>query len=367
MSFFHPHDQQFMARCLELARGGLGWVSPNPLVGCVIVKAGRIIGEGYHARVGNPHAEVNALAACREDPRGCTMYVNLEPCNHQGRTPPCTEAIIAASIARVVIGMPDPNPAVRGGGMERLTQAGLAVSVGVLERECRALNLIFIHWVTTGRPYVAAKVAIGSDYKIASAPGVRTQITGMESQRKAHELRQQYDAILVGSGTVIADNPELTVRLYPQRPRDPRRVILDTTLDIDLSAQVLRDTNVLIATTPDANPTRLAALKAANIPFLVTDHAEGVVNLLEVLDWCARNDITSILVEGGRAVFDRFQAAGLINHWYLFVGPHPLGAAGLDALSDLEPLKRCQATCPPQWLGPDVVYDCPLESASADR
>lgn len=355
--FHHSADRKFIARCLELARLGLGWVSPNPLVGAVIVKHGRVIGEGYHAAVGQTHAEVAALQGASESVSGATLYVNLEPCNHQGRTPPCTDAIIAAGIHRVVIGMRDPNPHVRGGGIRRLKRAGIRVTVGVMRDECRGLNRIFSNWVTTGRPYIVAKAAIGCDYKIAAAPGVRTQITGLEAQAKVHELRQMYDAILVGSGTVSADNPELSVRYYPNRPRDPRRIILDSQLRLALGANVLRDHNVLVATTKNADPQKLASLRQAQIPVLVTASDEGHVNLSEVLDWCRQNGITSILVEGGRNIFDRFTRESLIDRWYIFVGPRPLGHGGVDALTDLAPIKRCIGRVKPQFFGQDVLYE----------
>lgn len=358
MWFHSALDKKFMARCLELAKIGLGWVSPNPLVGAVIVREGKIIGEGYHAAVGQAHAEAAALQAAKEPIRGATLYVNLEPCNHHGRTPPCTDAIIAAGIKRVVCGMRDSNPNVGGEGIERLRAAGIRVTLGVCEEECQALNRIFTHWVTTGRPYIAAKVAIGSDFKIAAAPGVRTQISRQEAQAKVHELRQMYDGILVGAGTVVTDNPELSVRYYPHRPRDPRRIILDSTLRLPMGANVLRDRNILIATTGNANPTKLASLGKSGFPVLVTGHQEGRVNVPAVLAWCAKNEVTSILVEGGREVFDSFQRAGLIARWYVFVGSQPLGHGGVDVLTDLAPLKHCIASAKPQFFGPDAYYEC---------
>lgn len=363
MFFLHTHDRRMMGRCLELARGGLGWVAPNPLVGCVVVKSGRVIGEGFHAVVGCPHAEVEALRACSTSPQGAMLYVNLEPCNHHGKTPPCTDAIIAAGIRRVVVGMVDPNPGVRGQGIARLRQAGIRVTVGVRESECRGLNRIFIHWVTTRTPYVAAKVAVSSDYKIAAAPGVRTQITGADAERKVHALRQQYDAILVGVGTVLADDPELSVRHYPHRPRDPCRIILDSTLNIPFEARVLRDGNVLVATTAAADPGKLARLRSANIPVLVANTAGTRVDLAEVLSWCAAHAITGLLVEGGRQVLDSFVHASLIQRWYIGVAPFTLGHGGLAALSDLTPLERCLSHATGQRCGQDMFYDCPVAHA----
>lgn len=367
MWFHSAPDKKFIARCLELARLGLGWVSPNPLVGAVIVKQGKIIGEGYHAAAGQAHAEAAALQAAKESVRGATLYVNLEPCNHHGRTPPCTDAIIAAGIKRVVCGMRDPNPNVGGKGIERLRAARIRVTLGVRAEECQALNRIFTHWVTTGQPYIAAKVAIGSDFKIAAAPGVRTQITGLEAQQKVHELRQMYDAILVGSGTVSADNPELSVRYYPNRPRDPLRIILDSQLRLALGANVLRDHNVLVATTKNADPQKLASLRQAQITVLVTESDEGHVNVTAVLDWCRVNGVTSILVEGGRNIFDRFTGKQLIDYWHVFVGSQPLGHGGVDAMTDLTPLHRCLQTGQPQFFGQDALYECSQAEAGNRR
>lgn len=353
-------DSKFMSRCLELSRRGLGWVSPNPMVGAVIVRDGKIIGEGFHRQVGQAHAEVEAIAACRQDTHGATLYVNLEPCNHHGRTPPCTEAIIRAGIARVVVGMVDPNPLVSGQGIVRLKQAGITVDVGLCEAECRALNRIFIHWVTTKKPFIAGKVAVSQDYKIAAAPGVRTQITGIETQKKVHELRQMYDAILVGVGTVLSDNPELTVRQYPQRPRDPLRIVLDSNLRIPLDANVLREKNVLVATTAAADARKRSILEARGITLLMTTGDAARVHLPDVLAWCERHGITSVLVEGGRQVFDAFVAAQLIQYWHVFMGPQMLGDGGVDALADLSPLMSCiKKSHSGIKLGPDTLYECP--------
>ena len=341
---------------MALAQQGLGWVSPNPLVGCVIVKNGQVIGEGFHRQVGQSHAEVEALRACTADPRGATLYVNLEPCAHHGRTPPCTHAIIAAGIARVVVGMRDPNP-VAAGGLDKLRQAGVRVTVGVREAECRELNHVFLHLATTGRPYVAAKVAVSRDYKIAAAPGERTRITGDAAQGFVHELRQRYDAILVGAGTVLADNPDLGVRHYPgPRPRDPRRIILDSTLRTNPSARVYRDANVLLATTRNADPKRREAFARAGVEVLTTHAVAGRVDLSAVLDELARRQITSVLVEGGREVFDSFHTAGLIQRWYVLMGTGHLGDRGVDALADVGGLRRIVRTVSPQPLGMDSLY-----------
>src|SRR5258706_309746 len=205
-------DELYMLECLALARRGAGSVSPNPMVGCVIVKKGIVIGRGYHRRFGGPHAEVNAIRSSAAPVRGSTLYVNLEPCNHQGKTPPCTELIIRSKIARVVVGTTDPNPLVSGGGIRRLRRAGVKVSVGLLEEECLRLNEFFFKYITTRLPFVTLKVAQTLDGKIAAPKSFPRWITGRQSRRHVHTLRSQYDAVMVGAGTVLADNPRLTVR-----------------------------------------------------------------------------------------------------------------------------------------------------------
>lgn len=231
-------DQKYMKLALELAKKGLGWTSPNPMVGALLVKDGRIIGQGYHARYGELHAERSALAACTEDPEGSTLYVTLEPCCHQGRQPPCTDAILEAKIARVVVGSGDPNPLVAGKGIQLLQDHGISVTEHVLEEECQALNAVFFHYIRTKRPYVVMKYAMTMDGKIAAYTGASKWITGEAARAHVQTLRHRYRGIMAGIGTVLADDPLLTCRM--EGGRDPVRIICDTDLRIPLSSQIIR-------------------------------------------------------------------------------------------------------------------------------
>src|SRR5260221_2143261 len=234
-----PADEFYMLECLALARRGDGRVSPNPMVGCVIVKKGIVIGRGYHRRFGGPHAEVNAIRSSAAPVRGSTLYVNLEPCNHQGKTPPCTELIIRSQIARVVIGTTDPNPLVFGEGIRRLRRAGVKVTVGLLEEECLRLNEFFFKYIRTRLPFVTLKVAQTLDGKIAALKGFPRRITGPQSMNYVHTLRSEYDAVMVAAVTVRSDNPRLTVRNV--RGRDPLRIILDGKFRVMPGAAVFRN------------------------------------------------------------------------------------------------------------------------------
>ncbi|HTA20622.1 MAG TPA: bifunctional diaminohydroxyphosphoribosylaminopyrimidine deaminase/5-amino-6-(5-phosphoribosylamino)uracil reductase RibD, partial [Polyangia bacterium] len=331
-----------MARALALAARGRGSTRPNPLVGAVIARGGRVLAEGFHRRAGAPHAEVNALARLTPGAaRGATLYVNLEPCCHTGRTGPCTEAILAAGIGRVVVGMRDPNPLVDGRGVARLRRAGVRVDVGCLEAESRALNRAFTIWVRARRPLVTLKAAASLDGFIAPAKLARPRkrrapvwITGPEARRVAHELRAAHDAVLVGSGTVLADDPRLTVRL-PEAACAPTRVVLDGRLRTPAKAHVLAPgAPTIIFTRRGAPPARVRALRAAGAEVVELAAARGRLPIAAVLRALAARDIQSVLVEGGAAVHGAFIEAGLVDDVALFVAPRLLGggvplAAGL--------------------------------------
>lgn len=233
-------DEAFMARALELAARGMGWTSPNPLVGAVIVKDGRVVGEGWHTAYGQPHAEREALAACSESAAGGTIYVTLEPCCHWGKTPPCTSGILEAGIARVVVGALDPNPLVAGRGCALLREAGLTVDVGIMEKECQHLNEAFFHFITTGRPLVVMKYAMTLDGKVATRTGASRWITGPEARAQVHRDRHRFGAIMVGIGTALADNPALTCRLEDGPWRQPLRVVVDSHARLPLDAELVR-------------------------------------------------------------------------------------------------------------------------------
>ena len=329
-------DAIFMKRALALAEHGLGFVSPNPLVGAVVVKNERIIGEGYHARYGESHAEAAALEDARargEDPRGATLYITLEPCNHTGHQPPCVEAIIKAGIGKVVYAIANPNPAVRGGGARVLEKSGIEIAGGVLSAEAREQNKIWLYWITAKTPYVCIKVAATLDNKITKKIGAATQISCPESQQFSHTLRQQFDAILVGEGTVAIDNPALTTRLagLPIPPHQPLRVIVDGRLTISPAARVLNDAHCLVLTTSAAHPTALSAIKKKAAVAIVPG-TNGRIASADILRELSKRFITSILIEGGQQILTDFFADGPVNEWIIIRSPLTFGE-GLDFIA----------------------------------
>ena len=311
-----------MRRALELARRGAGRVEPNPLVGSVVATpdgGGRIIAEGWHDRFGGPHAEVVALGAAGPAARGATLYVTLEPCCHHGKTPPCTAAVIAAGIVRVVVAAGDPFPAVQGGGIAALRAAGIAVETGLFEAEARRLTAAFRTLVKTGRPWVIAKWAMSRDRRLAAPPGGDRWISSPESRAIVHELRGRMDAILVGIGTALADDPLLTAR--PPGPRSPLRIVLDSEARLPLGSALVRslaEAPVLVAVGPDAPTDRTAELRAAGCEVwqaAAPTHAERLRELLREL---GGRRLTNLLVEGGGGVFRTLFAAGLADEIWQF-------------------------------------------------
>ena len=239
MSSLVSTDIQYMKKAIVLARKGLGRTSPNPMVGAVVVRKGRVVGQGFHQKAGGPHAEPMAIAQAGKEAKGATLYVNLEPCNHFGRTPPCTQAIIESGIKKVVFGLSDPNPLVKGGGADRLQSQGIEVVRGVLEEDCRRLNEVYIKWITTGLPFVILKAAVSLDGRIATRTGDSKWISNERSRLLVHHLRNQVDGVVVGIRTVIKDDPLLTVRLPKRKIKDPLRIVLDPRLRISLKARIL--------------------------------------------------------------------------------------------------------------------------------
>jgi diaminohydroxyphosphoribosylaminopyrimidine deaminase / 5-amino-6-(5-phosphoribosylamino)uracil reductase len=330
------NDALFMRQALALARRGLGKASPNPMVGAVIVKAGRVIAKGYHKGYGLDHAEVDAFKHAQEDVAGAALYVTLEPCRHFGKTPPCTDAIIQNKIARVVIGTLDPDEKMRGGSVKLLEEKGIKVTVGVIEDECRALNEKYLKHRTTGLPYVTLKWAQTLDGRIGIANGSSSRFTSPPSLKFAHKLRAEHDAILVGVTTVINDDPELTTRLV--KGSSPLRIILDSKLRIPLTAKVLTNQDkakTIIAATPAANKERLSALGKIGIAVLtVPADAQGRVDLKKLLKTLGARNITSLLVEGGGQVITSFLRLGLADKTVAIIAPKILGK-GADAVGDL--------------------------------
>jgi diaminohydroxyphosphoribosylaminopyrimidine deaminase/5-amino-6-(5-phosphoribosylamino)uracil reductase len=326
-------DQAHLRRALELAERGRGRVSPNPLVGAVVVRDGEVVGEGFHAELGGPHAERAALADCWErceDPAGATMYVTLEPCAHQGRQPPCVEAILAAGIARVVIASEDPSEKAAGRGPGILRDGGVEVvfAAGAEAASARLLNQPFRKHARTGLPLVTLKLAMSLDGRTSTAPGDSPWISGELSRTLVHRWRAEADAIAVGLGTVLADDPLLTAR-HPDA-RQPLRVVFDSQARLPLDSQLLATLDlspVLVVTSPDADPARLSALRDTGAETLITSGATPADRIASALLDLGRRDITSLFLEGGQTLAAAFLAAGQIDESRTFIAPMLLGAA----------------------------------------
>jgi diaminohydroxyphosphoribosylaminopyrimidine deaminase/5-amino-6-(5-phosphoribosylamino)uracil reductase len=325
-------DEHYLRIALKLAAKSAGWVSPNPMVGAVVVKKGVVVGQGWHRRYGGPHAEVEALREAGNRARGATLYVTLEPCNHHGKTPPCTEAVLAAGVSRVVAATPDPNRRVSGGGAAFLREKGVQVEMGLLAGEVRRLNEAWFTWLEEGLPFVNVKAACSLDGKIATRTGDSQWLTGEAARNFGHRLRQECDAILVGIGTVLADDPQLTTRLTRRRGKDPIRVVLDSRLRIPPAATLLHlksSTPTWIATTMAAPPEKVQALKALGAEVLFMPDVEGRVALEPLLQELGRRRVQSLLVEGGAEILGAFLDQRLVHKFYFFYAPKILG--GKDA------------------------------------
>ncbi len=323
--------EKFMRAALGFARKGLGKTSPNPAVGAVIVRKGRIVAAGFHRKAGAPHAEVEALNRLGGKARqGDTLYVTLEPCNHYGRTPPCTQAILERGVRKVVVGMKDPNPCVTGGGCEYLTGQGVEVVTGVLEGECRRLNEWFVTYVTQGRPFVIAKTAMTLDGWTATSTGHSRWVTNERSREWVHRLRNQVDGILVGVGTVMADDPLLNTRLKKGRGRDPVRIIVDTHLRIPVNARVLSDaqgSETLIAVSEDVPDRRLKKVEKKGVSFLRCPKKEGRIDLRALMDMLGKRSMTSVLLEGGATLMGAMIREKLVDKFCIFKAPKILGGS----------------------------------------
>jgi diaminohydroxyphosphoribosylaminopyrimidine deaminase/5-amino-6-(5-phosphoribosylamino)uracil reductase len=326
-------DSNYMRMALWEAKKGVGKTSPNPAVGALVVKKGKIVGRGYHKKAGTPHAEIHALKQAGRKAKSATLYVTLEPCNHTGRTAPCTEAILQAGIDHVVIGMPDPNPNVAGGGADYLASHGLTVVSGVLEQECREINLPFVKHATTGLPWVILKAGMSIDGRISSKPGQSTRITGEKSLQRVHALRDQADAILIGIGTAMIDDPSLTTRLSGRSSgKDPLRVILDTELQLPPAAKILTQESTAptwIFCRAEADGKKRQELEQAGAVVKSVPAAKGMLDLQAVLALLGQSQITSLLVEGGSAVHGSFLQAEQADQLFLFIAPKFLGAQGV--------------------------------------
>lgn len=317
-----------MSRALDLAEKGAGYTNPNPLVGAVIVKDGRIIGEGYHKVYGGHHAEVNAINNATEDIKGTTMYVTLEPCSHYGKTPPCAKAIVESGIKKVVIGLKDPNPLVAGRGIKILEDSGVEVMVGILEDEGRKLNEIFLKYITTELPFCIMKTAMTLDGKIATSTGDSKWITEEISRKYVHELRHRVAGIMVGIGTVLADDPMLTTRLDDKASKDPTRIIIDSSGRIPLEAKVLNlksDAKTIIATTEKAEKAKIRALEKKGAEVIITPIKDNGVDLSFLMKAIGEKKIDSILLEGGSNINYSALEEGIVDKVNAFISPKIIG------------------------------------------
>jgi len=363
-------ENKFMQRALELARLGEGQVNPNPLVGAVVVKDGKIIGEGYHQKFGGPHAEAFALEAAGKEAKGADLYVNLEPCVHYDKkTPPCVDKIINSDIKRVYVAMRDPNPKVSGKGIKKLKEAGIAVEEGILEERAKKLNEIYCKFITTGRPFVLLKMAMTADGKIASKTGDSKWISSEESRLMVHKLRNKYAAVLVGVNTVLKDDPQLTVREI--EGRDPWRIVLDSQGRIPLRAKILQaksEAKTIIATTAKMPRDVEAALKerGSKVEVWRLPAKDGKVDLVSLIEKLAALGIDSLLVEGGATVAASFLKENLVDKIMLFIAPKiiggrealtPVEGEGLAKIEDAFSLKDVSVN----MVDNDVVYEAYLE------
>lgn len=322
-------DIKYMKEALRLAKKGLGYTSPNPVVGAVVVKNDTVITRGYHMKAGAPHAEAIALKQAGKRAKGATLYTNLEPCCHYGSTPPCVEGIIEAGIRRVVIGMEDPNPIVKTRGIEILRKAGIEVTVGVLEDKCRRLNEIFVKYITTGIPFVILKAAISLDGKIATRTGDSRWISSKESRRVVHKLRHLVDATIVGIGTVIRDNPQLTIRMGIKNPLNPKRIIVDSLLKIPLKYYLVTqsaEVETYIATTALAPPERVQVLEEMGVKLIYANtKGQNKVELADLIKRLGQMNITSIMIEGGAEVNASAIEEGIVDKVLFFIAPKIIG------------------------------------------
>ena len=349
----HADAESWMRRALTLAERGRGWVEPNPLVGAVLVRDGAVVGEGWHERFGQAHAEVNAIANAGNAARGSTLYVTLEPCCHHGKTPPCTDAIIRAGIARVVAALADPFPQVAGKGAAALRAAGISIEFGVCEAEARRQNAPYLKLLTTGRPYVHAKWAMSLDGKIATKTGDSRWISNEASRRRVHELRGRMDAILVGIGTALCDNPLLTAR--PPGPRTPCRVVLGGQYGLPRTSQLVataRQTPTLVVTgTEDASLSERLTTAGCEILTLKSGYA-GRPDVMTLLDEMGRRRWTNLLVEGGSTIFGSFFDLDVIDEAHVFIAPKLIG--GAYAISPVGGMGR--ETIGPAWITEAIEY-----------
>lgn len=359
-----PHtDELYMRKALDLASRARGRTSPNPLVGAVVVNNGTVVGQGYHKKAGTPHAEIYALQEAGELAEGATLYVTLEPCSHQGLTPPCVQAVIAAGIKRCVVAAKDPNPLVNGRGLACLKEAGIEVLTGVLRSEAENQNEVFFKYIRTGLPFVILKTAMTLDGKIASRTGDSKWITSETARLWVHQLRDQMDGIMVGIGTVKADDPRLNTRLTDRQGRDPIRLILDGNLDLPLNSSIAASSRLqttLVFASRGADRNRAKEMEQLGIEVIMVDGKPDKLDLEQVLRVAAHRKICSILVEGGGTVNSSLLEKGLVDklHWFIAhkiiggrMAASPVEGHGLTAMADAIELEGISH----EFMGPDLL------------
>ena len=321
-----------MDLAIKLAEKGKGLTSPNPMVGCIIVKRGRIVGKGYHKKAGTEHAEILAIRDAGKKSVNSTMYVNLEPCSHWGRTPPCTEKIVEAGVREVIIGMKDPNPLVE--GYRELKFRGLKTKIGILEKQSKKLNEIFIKYIKEKRPFAVLKVAMTADGKIATKTGDSKYITGKEARTYVHQLRTEVDAVMVGLNTAIRDNPELTPRLF--EGKDPMKIVVDSKLKIPKNCNLMKHPQKLIvATTSQAPKKNIEKLQQKGVTIIVAKTLKGFVDLDDLMKQLAKMEITSVMIEGGAELNSSAIKAGIVDRILIFTAPKIIGNNGLGGIGNL--------------------------------
>jgi diaminohydroxyphosphoribosylaminopyrimidine deaminase/5-amino-6-(5-phosphoribosylamino)uracil reductase len=366
MPSFAPKDIQYMKMALRLARKGLGRTSPNPVVGAVVVRKGMVVGQGFHQKAGGPHAEPIALAQAGEKARGATLYISLEPCNHFGRTPPCTQAILESGIRKVVFGMADPNPTVEGRGADWLRSRGIDVVQGVLEEDCRRLNEVYIKWIKTGLPFVILKAAVSLDGRIATRTGDSKWISNEKSRLLVHGIRNQVDGVLVGIGTVVKDDPWLTVRLSKGKIKDPLRIVLDPRLRIPPKARILKGpAKTVIITGGKVVPDKRQAIEKKGVEILSLPCRDGHISIKKMMTLLGKKGITSLLVEGGAEVYGAFLDERQADKLVVFITPCLIGGrkakgmiGGIGAASISEAL-RFKEMKVKSWAGDILVEAYP--------
>ncbi len=357
-------DVDYLTQTIRLARRGIGCVSPNPLVGALVVNAGKIVGRGFHRAFGEAHAEVVALRDAGDKARGATLYVNLEPCCHYGKTPPCTDAIIQSGIRRVVVGIVDPNPIVNHRGIDILQQHGIRVDTGIAEESSRRLNRAFIKFIVSGMPYITLKIAQSMDGRIATANGHSRWITSEPSRTFVHRMRRENDAVIIGVGTVNADDPQLSVRHV--KGRTPFRIVLDSALSIPIHCQLLKDAyrekTVIATCAKDVRKIDIIEQGGARV-WQFDGSSDNHVPLPDLLHRMAGEGMSSAMVEGGKQVFTSFICSGLADRFVAIMAPKLLGA-GIEAIGDLG-IKAVEKNIPLHNVkvrksGPDIIIQADL-------